>query len=425
MKSYKIVTLGCKVNAYESQAVKELLNQNGYYESKEEPADIIIVNTCAVTKVGANKSLQKIHSLSKENPRSIRVVMGCFAELGAQKLIDNGEADIVLGTADKGKIIERLEEYQNKHCKSASQMMKRDREYECLKIQKFEDNTRAFLKIQDGCDNFCSYCIIPFTRGKSRSRDPQSVIDEVKRLINNGYNEIVVTGIDTASYGKDLGNIDFVTLLKRILDENPTLKRLRISSIEASQINEQLIDLIVNDQRICRHLHIPLQSGSSSVLKRMNRKYDTEEFFSRIKEVKTRIPNIALACDVIVGFPQESEEEFEETIQFIKKCGFAFLHVFPYSIRPGTRAAKMEGQIAPQIKKERVHRLLALGKELEREYQKRFDGESLEVLIEEYDEKKKAYRGLTSNYLEVYVKSDECLLGRFIKTTYHVPNEEK
>ncbi len=418
MKYFKIATLGCKVNSYESEAVRELLIQNGYREAKEESADIIIVNSCAVTKIGADKSRQKLHSLSKDNPNAIRVIMGCYAELDAGLLLKNQEADIVLGTSDKGKIIEKLKIFESGDEIISNEYLTRHRDYECLKIDKFEENTRAFLKIQDGCDNFCSYCIIPFTRGKSRSRNPQDIILEVKRLVSNNYNEIVLTGIDTANYGKDLGNIDFVTLLKTILEEVPSLRRIRISSIEASQISDELIDLIANNERIARHLHIPLQSGSNTVLKRMNRKYDVDQFYERIVALKSRLPDIALACDVIVGFPQETEEEFIETYEFIKKCDFAFLHVFPYSIRPGTRAAKMDGQISSQTKKERVRRLIELGKELENKYENLFENKEVECLIEGYDQKNECYKGLTSNYLEVRIKSTKDITGQFIKTIY-------
>ena len=415
MKTVAIHTLGCKVNTYESQAISEILTKNNYFEVDQDAnADIIIVNTCAVTSVAGQKSRQTLHKVKRNNPTSLIIGVGCFVQLEKDKMFDEG-ADILIGTNNRDKIVELIKEYEKNHINTKTIDESRSRsEYECLSISTYSENTRAFVKIQDGCDNFCSYCIIPYTRGKFRSRRKEDILNEVNTLVNNGFKEIVLTGIDTASYGKDI-NENFVSLLKDIL-KNEKLLRLRISSIEASQIDEDFISLIKQENRIARHLHIPLQSGSETVLKRMNRKYSKDEFYSRIKRIKEEVKDIALACDIIEGFPGETEDEAKETIEFVKKCGFIFLHVFPYSIRKGTPASKMENQIPKSIKKERVNRLIELGKIEEEKYKKKFDGSEMEVLFETSNGTN--WVGYSSNYIEVSVDSSENLKNKMVKVIY-------
>lgn len=415
MKSFKIYTLGCKVNTYESEAISEILLNAGYSLSNEENADIIIVNTCAVTSVAGQKSRKQIHKVRRENPNSLIIALGCFVQLEKDKLFLEG-ADILLGTNNRKEIVELIENYYiEKENKILLNNPRENNVYECLSICTYSENTRAFVKIQDGCDNFCSYCIIPYTRGKFRSRSKKDVLNEIHNLVSNGFKEIVLTGIDTASYGKDI-NENFVSLLEEILASEPNLLRLRISSIEASQIDERFIDLLHKEKRIAMHLHIPLQSGSEEVLKRMNRKYTKAEFYSRIEKIKEEHKDIALACDIIEGFPGETEEEFEETIEFVKKCGFVFLHVFPYSIRVGTPAAKMKNQIDSKTKKERVKKLINIGLELEKEYKEKFVDKELEVLFETNEGD--VWKGYSSNYLEVKVASKVNLKNKMVLVKY-------
>lgn len=421
MKYYKSVTLGCKVNTYETQAICQILNENGYQESHDENCDLVIVNTCAVTLTSESKSRQKIRSLKKENPNAIVFVMGCYSQLHPEDVASLEEADIIIGTSNRSKVLEYIAQFEQ----TREQIVdvnkdNRNQVYECLNISSYNENTRAFLKIQDGCNNFCSYCVIPYTRGNIRSRDKLEIVKEVNRLVENSYQEIVLTGIDMASYGKDLTHVDtsFNDLLRTILESNSELKRLRISSLEASLIDDEFISILKTYPQVARHLHIPLQSGSKTVLERMNRKYTKDEFLSSIKKIKEAIPTIALACDVIVGFPGESEEEFIETYNFIKECGFNYLHVFPYSPRPNTVASRMKNQVPGNIKKERVARLIKLGDELKEEYENQFVGQEVDVIIETYNPKTKLYKGYSSNYLEVYVNSSKDIKGQYLFTTY-------
>jgi threonylcarbamoyladenosine tRNA methylthiotransferase MtaB len=421
MKYYKCFSLGCKVNTYETQAVCQILNEHGYHESKDDQCDLIVINTCAVTLTSESKSRQKIRSLRSKYPNAILFVMGCYSQLHGEEVIAIEGVDIVIGTSKRNEIISLIEEFEtNKKQIVNVEVNNRNQKYECLNISSYNENTRAFLKIQDGCNNFCSYCVIPYVRGNIRSRSKEDVLSEVDRLVENGYQEIVLTGIDMASYGEDLNNeTSFNDLIRSILKHNKNLKRLRISSLEASLIDDEFISLLNEFPQIARHLHIPLQSGSKEVLKRMNRKYTKEQFLENLIKIRKAIPEIALACDVIVGFPGESEEEFEETYSFIKECGFNYLHVFPYSIRPGTVAAKMKNQVNPQVKKERVARLIELGNDLKEEYESKFVGREVDVIVETYNPKTNLFKGYSSNYLEVHLSSENDVRGKYLKVIYN------
>ena len=421
MKYYKTLSLGCKVNTYEIQAIKELLNEKGYIESHDDKCDVFIINTCAVTQVGEQKSRQMIRKSISKYPNAITIVMGCYSQLHPEIVESIEGVDIVLGTSNRSKIVEFLEDF----IKNNSQIVcvkkeNRKEVYECLKITSYSENTRAFIKIQDGCNNFCSYCIIPYTRGNFRSRPKEEIFSEIKNLCDRGFLEIVLTGIDSAGYGKEFKEekYRFNDLLKEIIQREPRLKRIRISSMEESELDDEFIEILKNNPVVAPHLHIPLQSGSEGVLKRMRRKYNKEQFLSTINKIKEAVPNIALACDVIVGFPGETEEEFVECMDFIKECGFHYLHVFPYSIRPGTPASKMENQIDPKIKKERVHRLISFGETLKEEYENKFIGKELNVIVETYNPKEKMYHGYSDNYIDVKIRSEENILGKYIKVKY-------
>ena len=404
---FKMFTLGCKVNAYESDALKELFLKKGFQEGidcSNDEIDVITLNTCSVTSVSDQKSRQHIRKLVKEYPNAVIVVMGCYSQMSSDFVSTIEGVDIIVGTNNRHLIPELVEKY----LETKKQ----------INITSFSGNTRAYLKIQDGCNNFCSYCIIPYARGQLRSRPKDEVLNEVSALVNNGYKEIVLTGIHTGKYGEDFPSYTFSNLLKDILDLKPTIERLRISSIEQGEINDDILQLLKDKPQIANHFHIPLQSGSDSVLKRMNRKYLTDEFYEKLCKIRKIKEDVCISTDVIVGFPGETEEEFNETYEFIKKCEFAFLHVFPFSARSGTPAAKMEHQVDPQVKKERVHKLLALSAQLQNKYQSKFIGKELDVLFEEYDEKTKTYRGHSSNYIMVHKKSDIDLTKKLIKVIY-------
>ena len=401
---FYIYTLGCKVNTYESSVIKDSLINAGYKETNKENADIFIINTCFVTNVAQNKSFKIIRQAQRINPEALIIVCGCLSQMKADEVLKMG-VHIVIGNKDKSKIVDYIKNY-HKPIKQIYNL--ENTTFEDMRLNNFE-HTRAFVKIQDGCNNFCSYCIIPYTRGGLRSKNKDLVLEEIKSLVDKGHKEIVLTGIHTGSYndnGYDLSN-----LLKDIL-KIEGLKRLRLSSIEITEINNDIIDLIKNNQIFVSHLHIPLQSGSNKILSLMNRKYDINYFINKVNEIRKARPDISLTTDVIVGFPNETEEDFKEMIENIKKINFSKLHVFPYSLREGTKAALMENQIDDNTKKERAHRLLELSKELEIKYMEKFINKKIEVLFETY---KDGYLyGHTSNYLSVKIKGNKELTNELV-----------
>lgn len=393
---FKIITLGCKVNSYESEYMLEKLKDSGYLYDEEKP-DIIIINTCSVTNTADAKSMKLVRRAKREYKEAILVVVGCSSQNNQGKYKEMG-IDILLGNKNKSEIVSILEEYLQTRNPIVYFTNERKLPFEDMRLDRFTTHTRAFVKIQDGCDNFCSYCIIPFTRGSIRSKDFYDVIEEVQRLVLNGHKEIVLTGIHTGSYfsnGHDLS--DLITELSKI----DGLFRIRISSIEITELNDRFLDLLKTNTKIVSHLHIPLQSGSDAVLKRMNRKYDTAYFKDKINKIRKIRPDISITTDCIVGHPYESDECFLEYLDFCRELEFSKLHVFPYSLRSGTAAAAMP-QIDEKVKKERVHQLLSLSNLLEDQYCNQFLGEELEVLTEEYDGDYTV--GFTSNYLRVYLK---------------------
>ena len=407
--TYYIHTLGCKVNSYESYALGEELKRLGYVPAKvKDGADILILNTCSVTGKADAKSRQHLSSLRKASPNGILLVMGCHSQGHAEECAKAG-ADIVLGASSRAKAIGYIEQFQKDHKQIVDVKPNvRHEDYEELGTFSFGDNARAYLKIQDGCDNFCSYCYIPFLRGNSRSRLPGQVIKEAKALVDRGYRELSLTGIHLGGYGKDLGDGSYrlSTLIKNLLIAVPELFRLRISSIEESEIDEELIELLRTKPQIASHLHIPLQSGSKTVLERMKRKYDKQGFLAKLSAIREARPDCAITTDVIAGFPLESEEEWAETMAFCHECGFAEIHVFPFSSRPKTYAATLP-DLSPEIKKKRVAELLALSRQMRDAYEARFHGQALEVLFEDYDEKNHIAYGHTSNYLKVGVPAQK------------------
>ncbi len=405
-----IHTLGCKVNSYESEAMIELFKQEGYEEvSFKELADVYVINTCTVTNTGDSKSRQMIRKAIRKNPEAVICVVGCYSQIAPDDIKNIEGVSVVLGTQFRNEIVDLVKQFQQdqKQIVKVKDVM-RLKTFEDLNIDHFS-NTRAFLKIQDGCNNFCTYCIIPYARGRVRSRSPESVLRQAQELVDHGYYEIVLTGIHTAGYGEDLDDYSFYDLLVDLI-KIKGLKRLRISSIETSQIPDEMIDLIASSHVIVDHLHVPLQSGCDETLKRMNRKYNCETYYQKLSHIKEKIPDIVFTTDVIVGFPGETEEEFEKTYQFIEKVGFTQLHVFPYSPRRGTPAAKMDNQIADTIKHERVNRLIELSHQLNSQYAKSQIGKTLRVLFEK--EEDGFFIGHGDNYLLVKVSSDDRLIGQ-------------
>ena len=404
--TFNIYNLGCKVNSYESNVMSDLLKNKGYIEVKtDEVADISIINTCSVTNQADNKSMKTIRHAIKISPNAIIVVCGCFSQNKVEEAKNILGVDIVIGNLYKTKIVSYIEKYLEEKKQIVDVYDISNISFEKMELNNF-NKTRAFVKIQDGCNNFCTYCVIPYTRGNVRSKKREDVLLEVKNLIANGHQEIVLTGIHTGNYGSEFDNYDFACLLEDIVKIN-RLERLRISSIEITEINDRVLKVIEENNILVDHMHIPLQSGSNEVLKRMNRKYDKEYFIKKIEEIRKIRPNISITTDVIVGFPGETEGEFLETIETIKKIKFTKLHVFPYSKRDKTVAATLPNQVEEKLKKDRTKILINLSKELEIEYMNKFINNNLSFIPEV---KKDGYLiGHTGNYLLVKLKSDEIL----------------
>lgn len=404
---FKIYTLGCKVNTYESNVMKEQLEKNGYEQVEEKP-DIVLVNTCTVTNMADRKSMKMVHHAVKEvKDDGVVIVVGCMSQVDVDRVKNTEGVSIVLGNKYKSEIPKLIKEYliTKKQIVKVVDIM--DTNFETMKLDNF-NRTRAFVKIEDGCDNFCAYCIIPYSRGNVRSKDPLDVLDEIKMLVRMGHQEIVLTGIHTGHYGADLENYNFSDLISDIL-KIEGLKRLRISSIEMNEITTEVLSLMRKNKILVDHMHIPLQSGSDAVLKDMNRKYTKQEFIDKIKEIREVRPNISITTDLIVGFPTETEELFLETLQTIQEIQFSKVHVFPYSERKGTKASEIK-DLNGTIKKDRVHRVLELSRELELKYMHKFLNQTVEFIPEIY---KNGYLiGHSGNYLAIKVRGDKELLNQ-------------
>lgn len=415
-------TLGCKVNHYETEAIWQLFKENDYERVDfETNADVFIINTCTVTNTGDKKSRQVIRRAIRKNPDAVVCVTGCYAQTSPAEIMAIPGVDIVVGTQDRHKLISYIEDYKQSRqpINGVGNIMK-NRKYEELEVPYFTDRTRASLKIQEGCNNFCTFCIIPWARGLMRSRDPEQVVSQATTLVNSGYKEIVLTGIHTGGYGEDLKDYNLAQLL-RDLEQVENLERIRISSIEASQLTDEVIDVIDKSTKVVRHLHIPLQSGSDTVLKRMRRKYTMAHFSERLQKLHKALPGLAVTSDVIVGFPGETEEEFQETYDFIVKHQFSELHVFPYSMRTGTPAARMTDQIDEEVKNERVHRLIELSNQLAKDYASKFDQTVLEVIPEEKGSTDGKLVGYADNYMKIEFEGDESLIGELVKVKVDTP----
>ena len=398
---FNIITLGCKVNTYESNYMRESLENNGFLFSEEyKNSDIVIVNTCSVTDTSDKKCLKMVRRVKRENPSSIIVVCGCSSQYNPKPYQDMG-VNILLGNQNKSKIVKIINNYLDNHQNYCMINDNRDLPFEDMHIDSFEQ-VRAYVKIQDGCNNFCSYCIIPYVRGDIRSKDFDVIRNEVINLANKGFKEIVLTGIHTGSYqDHDYSLSDVIEMISKIHG----IKRIRLSSVEITELNDNFMKLLKNNNILCNHLHIPLQAGSDEILKLMHRKYDLAYYEKKIKEIRDIKPDISITTDVIVGFPGETEELFQKTCDFCEKINFAKIHVFPFSERKGTAASFMDNKIDDGTKKARARKLIALSQKLEINYFEKFKGKKLDILIEEI--KDGCSYGHTSNYLNV--KLDEVL----------------
>lgn len=410
-------TLGCKVNHYETEAIWQLFQQAGYEKINfEQLSDVYVINTCTVTNTGDKKSRQVIRRAIRRNPDAVICVTGCYAQTSPAEVMAIPGVDIVVGTQDRHKLIGYIEEFRTSRepINGVGNIMKA-KVYEELDVPSFTDRTRASLKIQEGCNNFCTFCIIPWARGLLRSRQPEDVMKQAGQLVEAGYKEIVLTGIHTGGYGEDMKEYSLARLLAD-LETIEGLKRIRISSIEASQITDDVIEVIGRSRKVVRHLHVPLQAGSDTVLKRMRRKYTTEFYKERVNRLKRALPGLAVTSDVIVGFPGETDDEFQETFDFIREIGYSELHVFPFSKRTGTPAARMENQVDDGVKSRRVHDLIALSGQQAKEYASLHEGDLLDMIPEEQDKEQPEYlTGYTDNYMKVKVPADESLIGEIVK----------
>lgn len=413
-RTVAIHSLGCKVNSYEAESMEQLLKQAGYTIvpfDENITADIYIINTCSVTNIADRKSRQMLHKSKKINPDAIVVAAGCYVNADTKKAAEDNAVDIVLGNNCKINIVEALENYYKD--KNNSEMVvdfKEKQEYEELKLDEVSTHTRAYIKIQDGCNQFCSYCIIPYTRGRIRSRDIDEIEEEVTKLVSKGFKEVVLTGIHLTSYGVDNNKGSLLEVIMR-LDKIEGLQRIRLGSLEPRVITEEFAKTLSSSKKICPHFHLSLQSGCDTVLKRMNRKYTTQEYYDKCCILRKYFNNPAITTDVIVGFPQETEEEFEATKVFLEKVHFYEMHIFKYSRRKGTVADRMEGQVDEKIKTQRSAILLELENKMSKEYRQQHIGKTEEVLIEEIvsENGKDYFMGFTPDYIRVKIACDTAL----------------
>ena len=422
MKKAASFALGCKVNQYESEAIAELFAEKGYeIVGIDEEADVYVINTCTVTNFGDKKSRQLIRKVKRQNENAIVAVVGCYAQTAPKELMEIAGVNLVIATKDRAQIVEMVEQYDRANGveNHVSDIMK-ERVFEPLSIQKLANRTRAYLKIQDGCSQYCSYCIIPYARGPIRSREPQEVVAEVKRLAENGFKEVVLTGIHVASYGKDRRDTSLLDILKQV-HEVEGIERIRFSSIEPNVVTEEFAQTMAALPKVCDHFHLSLQSGCDKTLKEMNRKYDTEKYRQAAATLRKYLPKVALTTDIIVGFPGETEEDFRESYAFAEEIGFAKIHVFPYSPKRGTPAAARKDQLLNAVKSERSHTLIQLSDKMAADFLADAVGTDAEVLYERAVGEG-IYEGHTTNYMKVHGRSEVDLTNRICKT--HITRAE-
>jgi len=418
LKRAAFYTLGCKVNQYETEAMIESFESAGY-ETVEytEYADVYIINTCTVTNMGDRKSRQVIRRALELNPDAFVAVVGCYSQIAPKEVLEIPGVSLVVGTNERNRIVELVEYAMEKEEKLnlVNDIMEVS-EFEEMSIKNYKSRTRAFLKIQEGCDQYCTYCIIPYARGHIRSRKPESIIAEVRELAENGFREVVLTGIHVASYGKDLGNTSLIEMIEKV-HQVEGIERIRMSSVDPNVMTEEFIGRLKKLPKICRHFHLSLQSGCDETLKRMNRKYTTEEYKRVVGKLREVFADVAITTDLIVGFPGETEEEFQKTAAFIEEISFSAMHVFKYSPREGTPASKYQNQVKPQVKDARSKLVTSIAKKSEEKFKKGFIGSCRSVLYERpIDEKSSLYEGLTDNYIRVVSESQSDIKGKIIET---------
>ena len=413
MPRVAFTTLGCKVNQFETELIEGLFVKQGYQSvGFNETSDIYVINTCSVTHIGEKKSRQLIRRASRLNPEAVIVVTGCYAQISPDRVAAIPGVDIIIGTQDRQQIVKLVEEVScRRHQVNAVSDIMQAWKFEDIPLLSRPGRTRLFLKIQEGCDNYCTYCIIPYTRGHLRSRPLESVVAEAKKAVEAGFKEIVLTGIHLGAYGRDLGGGDLEEAVRRLL-ELPRLLRIRLSSLESIEVSNGLVQLLIDNERVCHHLHLPLQAGSDYVLRQMNRHYTTEDFARQVSTLQARIPDLAISTDIIVGFPGETRELFEQSLRFVSTLPLARVHVFPYSPRSGTPAADYPEQVPEEEKKRRAYAMQAMGEKLSERYRQQFLGREETVLFE--GKSAGPAEGLTSNYLRVYVVGD-CLHGKICR----------
>ena len=417
MKKVAFYTLGCKVNQYETEAMEELFEKSGYrVVGEEEVANVYVINTCTVTNLGDRKSRQYIRRARKLNSDAIIAVVGCYSQVAPEKIEKMKDVDVIIGTGDKKDIVKCCEEAKELKKKiNIVKDFKELKDFEELKIEELKSRTRAYMKIQEGCNQYCSYCIIPYARGPIRSRSFENIIDEAKRLSNAGFKELILTGIHVASYGKDYGDIGLIDVIKGI-SRIEGIERIRLSSIEPTLIDENFMETVSNIPEFCDHFHLSLQSGSDTILKKMNRKYTTSEYSEIVDLIREYMPNAGITTDIIVGFPGEGEVEFNETLDFVKKIKFSRIHVFKYSPRSGTPASEYSDQVHGTIKNARSAKLISTGEELMEDFNQQLLGKTLEVLFEEESKDDLKYmEGYTTNYVRIKALGDERIRGKILQ----------
>lgn len=412
-KKIAFITLGCKVNLYDTEAMAELFTEKGYeVVDFEEYADVYLINTCTVTNLGDKKSRQMIRRAKRINPNSVVVATGCYAQVASEEVAKIEGINIVIGTKNRSEIVETVENYvaENGVVNNVSDIMG-EKEFEPLQISRLTNRTRAYIKIQEGCNRYCTYCIIPYARGPIRSRKPEEVIEEVKKLAENGFKEVVLTGIHVASYGLDLGNITLADIIEKVHSVNG-IERIRFSSMEPLAIDDDFVARMAKLPKVCDHYHLSLQSGCNRTLKRMNRKYNAEQYAEACERLRSAFPNVAITTDIIVGFPDETEEDFKESLAFAKKMKLDKIHTFPYSPKKGTPAAKMKNQISGDVKSQRSKEMIALSDKMNIDFLNNNIGKTVPVLFE--DMENGFWQGHTTNYIKVLVKSDENLNNKIV-----------
>ena len=411
-KKVSFITLGCKVNQYDSDAMRTLFIHRGYKPVEHsEVADVYIINTCSVTSIGDRKSRQVIRKIRRNNPDAVIAATGCYAQVAPEELEKMGDVDVIVGHQNRNKIVDYIEEAEkSEKTVNAVKDIMSIREYENLTVDpEGEVKARAFVKVQEGCDNYCTFCIIPYARGRLKSRKQEDAVDEIKKLVEKGYREVVLTGIHLGNYGRDLRNGTSLSTLVSELLKIPNLLRIRLGSIESVELSDELINIIKNEKRVCHHLHLPLQSGSDAVLKSMNRHYRLRQYKDLIAMLREKIPNLALTTDLIVGFPGETEENFKETLNTLHELNFSAIHVFPFSKRTGTPAAMYPNQITNEEKKKRVHRVQELEKKISKEFRCEFLNKIVHVLAE--NKKEEYFEGFSDEYIRVTIKGENVKRG--------------